>query len=165
MPVEAFNATYTQASDGTASRASLGAVTKGGGRREWFLQPGKLAVHHIGSALTYTYVGRLVDDAGSPLSNATILNAEYGQTNDAGRFAADFKRRPEKLHLFARDRLHVCDIESLMKESVVRVGTTTCLPSGIADLPEELREHRQVRRMAANLSADVGETKTTGDSL
>ena len=67
--------------------------------------------------------------------------------------------------MFARDRLHVCDIESLMKESVVRVGTTTCMPSGIADLPEELREHRLVRRRAANVSADVGETKATGDSL
>nr|WP_231734379.1 TcfC E-set like domain-containing protein [Lysobacter gilvus] len=160
VPMEGYTAARTHVADGDGSRQSLGTVVSGAGRRDWFLQPGKLGVQQIEATLTMTYVGRLVDAREQPLSHVLLLESPTGQTGEDGSFIAEFDGHPARIFALDPLQLHVCDVAAPDAVAAVqRLGTTRCRVGSVDELPLELRDGERFKRWAlrrvANLQANI----------
>ncbi|WP_339475643.1 TcfC E-set like domain-containing protein [Pseudomonas sp. RL_5y_Pfl2_73] len=160
IPVNGFEATQTRISDADASRQNLSSVNVGNGSREWFLQPGKLAVQRIESSVSYTYVGRLVNAQGEPLAQAAILNAAMLETGEDGSFVVDLNHHPEPLFALDLNGVHACAIQTRAAHSSLRrVGTLTCQSTTMDALPKELHDPGRLERWTARRNAALSPDK------
>ncbi len=142
LPAAGYDLTRVDIRDaGQARGDAVGvAAVKGGGAIEPFLPPGKVLVKKVGVTVSFTYAGRLLDEAGAPLANARLLNAPAASSSEEGGVVFDLDHRIATLFIHHQNKFLQCPMAVKgPARAVLLVGEVNCSPIAFAALPAEIR--------------------------
>lgn len=142
LPAAGYDLTRVDIRDaGQARGDAVGvAAVKGGGAIEPFLPPGKVLVKKVGVTVSFTYAGRLLDEAGAPLANARLLNAPAAPSSEEGGVVFDLDHRIATLFIHHQNKFLQCPMAVKgPARAVLLVGEVNCSPIAFAALPAEIR--------------------------
>lgn len=123
-------------------------VAHPGPAQQPFLLPGRVITLPVGVEATFTYIGNAVDDAGTALAGARILNAAVPRLGADGGFITEFAQREPALYLLQAGRLLHCPLQVREQRSVVLlVGRVACAPMARGALPSSIARQPRVRQL------------------
>jgi len=132
-------------------------LLRGAGTHDYFLTPGRMKVHRVTAARSYTYVGRALGPDGLSLANARVLSLPASPLDERGEFLIESPHRLTELYLFDGAQPMRCDIRVVERRDVIYLsGQTQCEVVAQHALPEALQAQTRVQRL-------LGEAKSRGD--
>ncbi|MFC6841500.1 TcfC E-set like domain-containing protein [Xanthomonas theicola] len=129
----------------TSQTMQLGGGT---GDFDWFLLPGKLAVHTLDARVLHTYLGTLQVHGEHLLDGGYVLNGEVPPIGDGGLFMGELDRVPDALYVIKQGELYRCPVRVQDLHAMVRnIGVVQCEASSKRAVPASLLREPRAQRV------------------
>ncbi|MCE4062077.1 TcfC E-set like domain-containing protein [Pandoraea sputorum] len=129
-------------------------LLRGAGVHDYFLTPGRMKVHRVTAARSYTYVGRALGPDGLSLANARVLSVSASPLDDRGEFLIESPHRLTELYLLDGTQPMRCDIRVIDRRDVIYLsGQTQCEIVAQQALPEALQAQAHVQRLLGDATS------------
>lgn len=121
-------------------------IRRGAGTRTAFMVPGKVLRRNIEVTSRYTWLGRMLDERGKPITDGIPLNVLSWTPLGGGGFSLETVRPMNQLYMLRGAHFYQCAMKVQAIRDVVRyIGTTHCAGVAVASIPHA--EQQQARLM------------------
>lgn len=126
-------------------------IKTGTGTKKIFMTPGKVYNRDVNVESRYTWMARLLDDAGNPIDEVIPLNVMSWTPLGNSMVTLETTKKVNTLYVMKNNTYWQCGMKVSMIRDVIRyVGETTCQSINFASLPS--KEKEQADMMTAKLN-------------
>ncbi|WMT15640.1 TcfC E-set like domain-containing protein [Serratia fonticola] len=131
-------------------------IRRGAGTRTAFMVPGKVLRRDIEVTSRYTWLGKMLDEQGTPLVNGIPLNVLSWTPLGEGGFSLETVRPVKQLYLMSDSQFYQCAMKVQAVRDVVRyVGITQCTGVAMTNIPPAEQKQAQLMTVRQGHGSDV----------
>lgn len=148
VPITAMSNAQVTADEVTTGKVNVQMLNTGSSGL--FMLPGHVYPKTISADISWTYIGRLLNEQGQPLGGATVLNTPALRTESDGGFSFDYNHKDPVVYFLYQKQVYACPVTVKPREdALIYLGEVHCKAIALDALPGELTQLSRVSALLA----------------
>ncbi|ALX93553.1 hypothetical protein AV650_08245 [Serratia fonticola] len=148
VPVSAMSRAQVTADEITTGKVNVQMLNTGSS--DLFMLPGHVYPKTISAEISWTYIGRILDEQGQPLAGATVLNTPALKTESDGGFSFDYSHKDPIIYFLHHRQIYACPVTVAPREdALIYLGEVHCKIIAADALPRQLTQQSRVSALLA----------------